>query len=383
MNLLVNATCLDKKVNTGIERYAYHLCKEISKIDNSLTFYSSFSIPGVRNVKISTLLNATKNLLGNYEYYVRTVWDQIIFRFFVSRRKPDVVFFPIQDGMIYPKIKQIITVHDLHYFHFNDSVTECRQEISAIRRFFYRYKMPHILKRSCAIVAVSEATKLDIIDSFGISPEKIHVVYNGYDSERFHEAINPIPVLKRLDLAGTKYFLFVGSILRHKNIVRLVQSLACLDPCTSLVIAGVCKDSAYLEEIMSASAELRSGRVRYLEYVANDDLPSLYQGAEALVLPSLHEGFGVPIIEAMACGTPVITSNCSAMPEVAGDAAILVNPFRVESISDAMNEILENPLTAQKLKTAGLARAATFSWENSANKLYQLCQKVHDLNTIV
>ena len=117
-------------------------------------------------------------------------------------------------------------------------------------------------------------------------------------------------------------------------------------------------------------------RFRFIEYVSDEDLPFLYSGARAFVLPSLHEGFGVPIIEAMACGAPVITSNCSSMPEVAGDAAILVDPHSVESISAAMHEILNNPTQTENLKKAGLERVKQFSWSRSAKKLHELCERV-------
>ena len=236
--------------------------------------------------------------------------------------------------------------------------------------------MPLVLRRSAAIIAVSEATKHDLVETFGISPDKVHVVYNGYDPGRFHELIDPIPVLDRLGVAGIKYFLFVGSILRHKNIVRLVQAFARQDTSMSLLIAGACKDPNYLAEVINASAGLWEGRVRYLTYVTDADLPSLYNGASAFILPSLHEGFGVPIIEAMACGTPVITSNCSAMSEVAGDAAMLVDPYSVESIAMAMGELIDNPRRAESLKRAGLERSKMFRWSYSAEKLYSLCKTV-------
>jgi glycosyltransferase involved in cell wall biosynthesis len=376
MKIIVNATCLNANYCTGIERYAYHLCQELCHIDSSITCFSSTPISGVAVTKIPVVLKVSRLIFGSYEYYVRAIWDQTLFRYRVFRNKPDVVFFPIQDGMFFPPVKQIITVHDLHYFHFNSSIVECKQEFSAHRRLFYRLKMAHVLRNSFAILAVSEATKQDIIGTFGVSPDKIHVVYNGYVPSLFHDMINPLPVLERLGIAGYKYFLFVGSILRHKNIVRLVQAFAFMNPEIILIIAGACKDPDYLEEVMNASAGLGEGRVRYLKYVTDDDLPSLYSGAEALIFPSLHEGFGVPIIEAMACGTPVITSNCSAMPEVAGDAAILIDPYSVESIVAAMREIVDNPGYASSLRSAGIEKAKMFRWSYSAQKLYDLCKMV-------
>jgi glycosyltransferase involved in cell wall biosynthesis len=240
--------------------------------------------------------------------------------------------------------------------------------------------MPHILERSAAVVAVSESTKQDIVASFGINPDKIHVIYNGYDELRFCIIEDSRPILDRYGLQSGKYFLFVGSILKHKNLSRLVQAFARLEGEPILVIAGVCKDVDCLEDVKKVATNLGifESRLRYLEYVEDDALPYLYNGALAFILPSLHEGFGVPIIESMACGTPVITSNCSAMPEVAGGAALLVDPYSVESIASAMREIIDNPRRTVVLRTAGLERAKMFRWSYSAQKLYDLCRMVSE-----
>lgn len=380
MNLIINATCLAANCNTGIERFALHICNELYRIDNTVNIVSSIPISGLPFTGAPCILKSSKHWLGKNEYYVRAIWDQTLFRSFITCHKPDVVFFPIQDGMLFPPVSQIVTVHDLHYLHFDEKVSECKSEISASRRLLFRLKMPNILKKSAAVVAVSDATKKDIVEMFGVNPDKIHVVYNGYDERRFHVLDDPQQILERLGVAGENYFLFVGSILRHKNIVRLVQAFASQYNGTKLVIAGACKDADYLEEIRNAVAALglQGGKVKYLEYVEDDDLPSLYSGATALVLPSLHEGFGVPIIEAMACGTPVITSNCSAMPEVAGDDALLVDPYSVESIAAAMREIIDNPQKAETLRSAGLERAKMFRWSYSAQKLYDVCRMVSE-----
>ncbi len=280
--------------------------------------------------------------------------------------------------MLYPPVKQIVTVHDLHYLHFNRSIRECTHEIHPLRRMIYQGKMPHILEHSAAVIAVSEATKQDIVAVFGIKPDKIHVVYNGYDEFRFRVIENPQPVLDSYGLQSGRYFLYVGSILRHKNIVRLVQAFAALKDESILVLAGVCKDAEYLTEIMAIAAEsgIAEPFLRYFEYVADDDLPYLYSGAIAFTLPSLHEGFGVPIIEAMACGTSVITSNCSAMPEVAGDAALLVDPYSVASITAAMQEAGENTDRIKEQKKNGFERAKLFRWSCSAQRLYDVCKSV-------
>lgn len=380
MKIMLNITCYNSLKVTGIERFALNIAREICKIESTAMVVSSGEISGISNAIISRMLAFSKSILNKYEYLIRAIWDQTLFRFLVAKHKSDIIFFPIQEGFIYPPVKQIVTVHDLHYLHFDKSMPECKNEINPLRTKLFQFKMPHILERSAAIIAVSESTKQDIVASFGINPDKIHVIYNGYDELRFLVIKNPQAILDRYGLKLGKYFLFVGSILKHKNIVRLVQAFAKLDSEFVLVIAGVCKDIAYLEEIKKVAEELgiSEDQLRYLEYVSDNDLPYLYNGAISYLLPSLHEGFGVPIIEAMACGTPVITSNCSAMPEVAGDAALLVDPYSVESIANAMREILDNSNRVELLKKAGFERAKIFRWSYSAQKLYDICKMVGD-----
>jgi len=380
VKIMLNITCFQSDKPTGIERFALYIAQEICKINSSTQVVSSAKIVNAQHTIISRLLAFSKAVFNKYEYLIRVIWDQTWFRYVVAKYKPDILFFPIQDGMFFPPVKQIVTVHDLHYLHFDKSLPECRQEIHPLRTKLYQYRMPHILKRSAAIVAVSESTKQDIVASFNISPDKIHVIYNGYDEFRFHIIEKPQPTLDRYGLQSGKYFLFVGSILKHKNIARLFQAFAQLESGVDLVVAGVCKDTAYLEDVWSVAADLGilEARMRYLKFVPDEDLPYLYNGALAFVLPSLHEGFGVPIIEAMACGTPVITSNCSAMPEVAGDAAILVDPYSVENIASAMREVINNSQRVDSMKTAGLERAKMFRWSYSAQKLYDVCKMVSE-----
>lgn len=378
MKVIFNITCFHPGKSTGIERFALHIAQEICKVEPAVMVVSSGKIVGVTNISVSKLLSISRYLAHNYEYLFRALWDQTVFRYIVAKQKPDILFFPIQDGLLYPPVKQIVTVHDLHYWNFDTSMPDCKHEISPLRTKLYQYKMPHVLERSAAVVAVSESTKQDIISTFGINPNKIHVVYNGYDELRFHIIENPQQTLDRYGLQSGKYFLFVGSILKHKNIARIVQAFARIESEDKLVIAGVCKDSEYLNDVLELAAGLglSETRLQFLDYVSDEDLPYLYNGALAFVLPSLHEGFGVPIIEAMACGTPVITSNCSAMPEVAGDAALLVDPYSVESIAAAMLEIIDNPRRVETLRASGLERIKMFRWSYSAQKLYDLCEMV-------
>lgn len=380
MKVLFNLTCAKVTQATGIERFALHLAQEFIYFAPSTIMVASEQLPSIADAVIPKSLYWSRSLSRNHEYMYRVVWDQAGLRRLLAKHHPDVVFFPIQDGLLFPPVKQIVTVHDLQYLHFGNSMPECRHEIGFFRTKLYMMKMPLVLKGSSAVVTVSESTKQELVNFFGINSDKVHVIYNGYDQKRFRPVENVQPALVRYDLRKDEYFLCVGSILKHKNIHRVVQAFATLKSQAKLVIAGTCKDSGYLDEIWKAAEDIgvHHSRVLYLEYIPDEELPLLYNGALALVLPSLHEGFGVPIIEAMACGTPVITSNCSAMPEVAGGAALLVDPYSVEDIAAAMREICRNPQRTQALRHAGLERCKSFTWSHSARKLYDVCTMVSE-----
>jgi glycosyltransferase involved in cell wall biosynthesis len=376
VKLVVNATTIASPSLTGIERYALRLSQELYNIDQGVAVFGSRALDCVPTATLPPSLALGSRLLGKREYLLRALWDQAALRWQLRRLKADVVFFPIPDGMLSPPCRQVVTVHDLHYLHFDRSLPECKEEIGRTRTRLFKYKFPRIFHDSSAIVAVSESTKADLERSFGLDPAKIHVIHNGYDDDRFRQVADPTPVLERFGLEPRGYYLYVGSILRHKNLVRLVHALGRLQDRKCLVLVGACKDPEYLEEIRAAACSCGVGdRVRYLDYLDDADLPSLYSAAAAMVLPSLHEGFGVPLIEAMACGVPVITSNCSAMPEVAGKAALFVDPASIESIARAMHEVVE-VRQAQELIQLGLARARSFLWSNSARQLYEiLCEQ--------
>jgi glycosyltransferase involved in cell wall biosynthesis len=221
---------------------------------------------------------------------------------------------------------------------------------------------------------VSECTKQDLVELYGVSPDRVDVVPLGVDAASFRAPSTQ-------DVAGVKtrfgidgpYLLFLGGIERRKNIPAIVRAFSQMDPDSrpKLVIAG----GAVAWDPL-ASRSLRMGfeflprRAResivFTGYVTDEEKVALLGGAEALVYPSLYEGFGLPVLEAMACGTPVVTSNVSSLPEVVGDAALLVDPRDDDEIADAMARVLHDDALRDRLRAAGPARAATFTWERTA-----------------
>jgi glycosyltransferase involved in cell wall biosynthesis len=250
----------------------------------------------------------------------------------------------------------VVTIHDLGYLHEPGAHPRWqRLMLDATTRWNAR--------AARRVIAVSSQTKSDLVEHYGIPPDRVSVIHSGVDSSRFRR-LDPAPVLQELGIQPP-YLLFLSTVQPRKNVVRLIDAFEALgDRDLSLVIAG---RSGWLadgiEQRIAASGTVQS--VYRLGYVADQAVPALYNGAAAFVLPSLYEGFGMGVLEAMACGCPVVVSNCSSLPEVAGDAAVLIDPYDVGAIRDGIRRVLD-PDVRDALVAAGLRRAATFTWQRAA-----------------
>jgi glycosyltransferase involved in cell wall biosynthesis len=238
----------------------------------------------------------------------------------------------------------------------------------------------HTVRHAEAVIAVSESTKRDALQLFGLPQEKVIAIPNGVDdrmkSIQDHGAIEALR--QRYDLPK-KMLLFLGTLEPRKNILTLLEAYALLRqrPTVSheLVIAG--GQGWYYEEIYQAVERLGlEGSVRFPGYVPDEELPLWYNAADLFVYPSLYEGFGLPPLEAMACGTPVVVANTSSLPEVVGDAGLMVDPHDPQALAEAIYSVLSNPVRHQRLAEAGQARARNFSWRTTAKKTAALYHRV-------
>lgn len=266
----------------------------------------------------------------------------------------------------------VITVHDLNFIYYP-------QFLTAESRRYYNDQIAWATARADHILAVSEATRADLIHRLGVPPEKVTVTYEGVAP-----AFRPLPsaqvreVLSRYGLAPG-YLLFVGTLEPRKNLPGLLTAYRILldrgEAQAPLVIVGG-KGWLY-EEIYARVASLRlENNLCFLYDVPDADLPAFYNGAALLVMPSFYEGFGLPVLEAQACGTPVVISDRGALPEVAGPAGVIVDPDDPEGIAAGMARVLGDTALQAALRAAGLAHAARFTWEQTARQVLEVYRHV-------
>lgn len=260
--------------------------------------------------------------------------------------------------------KRVVTIHDAVPCAFPDTST-------TLDRLIYHHWLPYVVRYVDRFLTVSNNSKQDLARYLGLPMEKITVIPLAA-GKQFH----PLPdaevrtVLARIGIQNP-YILYVGSLEPRKNLSRLLEAYSLLLDWSShwrLVIGGT--RNIWNSEPVGRFVEEHNLKpfVHFTGYIPDDDLPALYTGADLFVFPSLYEGFGLPVLESMACGTPVITSNTSSLPEVAGDAAVLVDPYMVEDIAAAMRLVLSDVDLAQDLRNRGLERAKLFTWEKTASQ---------------
>ncbi len=263
--------------------------------------------------------------------------------------------------------RPIVTIHDLSFLRYPAGA------VPALRHFLMD-AVPRAAKRAAHIVADSEATRADLVNWLGLSPERITVVYAGVD-ERFQ----PVVDAARLEVVRAKYdlrrpFVFgLGTLEPRKNYVGLIRAFArAALPDHDLIIAG--RTGWLYEPVLEAART--TPNVRLLGFVEDDDLPALYTLAAVYCLPSHYEGFGIPCIEAMACGTPVVCSDRPCLPEIVGDAALLAGPDDTDALADALRRAALDAETRRTLIARGLARAARFPWSSAAATLLKVYRGV-------
>lgn len=286
------------------------------------------------------------------------VWEQIQLP---RSTKGSLLWSPCNTGPLRHR-RQVVTVHDCA-FH------DCPEAFSKQFRLWYEWLLPRLTHRVAKVITVSEFSRNRIVDLLGVPHEKVAVVQNAVSPSFCRTDKTTIDAMRgRLGLPE-KYVLSLCSIEPRKNLNRLLQAWKLVSERLSghvLVVAG--GRSAVFREALSTIPE----NVLFPGFVDDLDLPGLYSGASCFVYPSLYEGFGLPVLEAMACGTPVVCSNNTSLPEVSGDAALSVDPLDVEAIGRAVEEILIDGELRNSLRVRAIQQASQFSWDRASDEIWDI-----------
>lgn len=285
-------------------------------------------------------------------------WEQVVLPFLVQEK--GLLWSPANSGPMAIS-RQVLTVHDI-------SPLEHPEWFTPTYSLWYRWMLPMMSRRVKCILTPSEYVRQKVMQRFDLSAEQVSTVMEGVNLEMFRP--QPADSIRARYAIPGRYILFLGSLQPRKNITLLLEAWSRLQPDFPdvwLVAAGT---TGHVFQRLELPAGLQ--RVIFPGYVPDADLPELYSGAEAFVLPSLEEGFGLTVLEAMACGTPVIISKAGALPEVAGEAGLQVDPFSAEELSASLRWLLSDSDLRDDLKQRGLERARRFPWERSAEQIWEV-----------
>ena len=343
--------------SAGINWYIYHLLRCLPAVDPAISYtvFTSESRYAGEGVALQ------RSAWPTHRPPVRILWEQVVQPGAVRRAGVDLLHGPAFVGPLFSACPQVITIHDLSFLRYP-------QNFRAGNRLYLRTLTRLSVRRARRLIAVSESTGQDLMRYYGLPPSRIEVVPNGVD-DRFR----PWSEAEIADFRAKKglperFLLFVGTLEPRKNVAGLIQAYACLpQPRPPLMLVGG-KGWLYDEIFARVEALNLSDEVHFVGYVAAEDLPGWYNAALIFVYPSLYEGFGLPPLEAMACGAPVIAADTSSLPEVVGEAGLLVDPLDVEALAAAMNRLLTDRTLRDALRAAGPERAAAFSWQETARR---------------
>lgn len=365
MNIAVN-TLGTSSLKAGTGRYAVNLVKELEIIDkknNYFVFVNNLNKNYYNSNKNFKLINV--GWFGN-QTLLRILWEQFVLPFKLKKLNINVLH---SLGFVSPLVKttkQIVTIHDTTFFTHS-------QHHTLFKRIYFKFIIPLCARKADLISADSENTRQDIINLLKINADKVKTIHLGV--EEIFKKQNNNRILKKYSI-NKNYILFVGMIEPRKNIPNLIKAFSKLDKDFQLVIVG--KKGWHYDEIFQLIKKLKlENKIIFTGYVPDEELVSLYSSAKLFVYPSFYEGFGLPVLEAMACQCPVITSNISSMKEIAENAAILVNPNNVKEIEKAMEQILKNKDLQKELIKKGLKRAKEFTWKNTARKSLECYEELN------
>ncbi|NJN99203.1 MAG: glycosyltransferase family 4 protein [Anaerolineales bacterium] len=353
----------------GISWYIFNLLKNLAGASPDFCYSAFLSEPAFQEPALALHLSR----LPTQRPAARILWEQFIQPLALRQARVDMLHALAFVAPLATPCPFVVTVYDLSFLRYPDA-------FRPFNRWYLREFTARSVKRARAIIAISESTRQDVINWLGAPPERVHTVYCGVD-----EAFRPLPAAEVAAFKAAKrlpdtFVLFLGTLEPRKNVDGLIRAYACWrkqEPdVPPLVIAG--GKGWYYNHIFSLVESLNlTERVRFTDYVPQSELPLWYNAASLFVYPSHFEGFGLPVLEAMACGTPVITSTVSSLPEVTGNtgAARLVNPADADALAAAMREVMADTDLRAAMSQQALIRANYFSWDKTAHETVEVYKK--------
>lgn len=374
--IAVNTRFLIKNKLEGIGLFTYETLKRMTQAHPEVDFVFLFDCYYEEeflfgpNVTPMVLLPPARHPFLWYWWFEREVARWL-------KENPCDLFLSTDNfGVLKTDTPQVVVMHDLSFEHFAD-------QIPRIALRYYKYFIPRYAHKASRIATVSEYSKQDMVNLYGVDAGNIDVVYNGAKEVYRPAGEEAKQQIRDKYTGGKNYFVYVGSIHPRKNVERLLLAFDAFKERTGsdyhlLVVGRKAWDFKPVEKIHRDMKHPHD--VHFTGHIPSEELGDIMASAFALVYVSLFEGFGIPLIEAMSCRVPVITSNTTSMPEAAGDAALLVNPLSVDEIAEAMKQLFENDSLRQSLIEKGDKQIKKFSWELTARKLWDCCEHVLQQN---
>jgi glycosyltransferase involved in cell wall biosynthesis len=359
MNVLFNALQAGNRSGTGV--YTTQLAARMPAFagDDSVTAVWPAHLPLPPQCADSSANFQMQEINGRG---ARIWYDQWGIRRDIRAVEADVVHYPANVGSVLPMRNMVITIHDLTFFH---NPSWYRYE----RAQYYRWSVTRSARLASRIITVSTATAIEICKILSVPADRIDVVHNGVDERFTPRNEGEQRAARNKYRLPDRYVLFVGTIEPRKNVARIIRAWSQIasDIKEDLVIAG---REGWKVGPIHQEAELAGQfeRIHFPGYIENDDLPAIMSGATALIYPSLYEGFGIPVAEAMACGLPVLTSNVSSLPEIAGDAALTLDPTDVDGLAEGIRNLASDEALRSELSRKGFEQAKRYEWSRAAQQ---------------
>ncbi len=359
--------------SAGISRYIRALLTHLPQVDDSFRYLAFTGTGAAEHGGWHTCTSPwpTEHPLA------RILWEQGIQPWAARRANLDLLHQPVYVGPLLHTCPTVVTLHDLSFYLYPELFPRSK-------RIYLQHMTRYTIHHAQAVIAVSASTKKDALRLFSVPEKKITVIPNGVEAQmRPLDDPTPIKALRQRYDLPSDLLLFLGTLEPRKNLITLLEAYALLrrrrDIRHHLVIAG--GRGWYYQEVYDAAERLGLHETtHFVGYVPDEELPLWYNAADLFIYPSLYEGFGLPPLEAMACGTPVIVSNTSSLPEVVGDAGLTVDPHDPQALAEAIHSLLSDPSRRERLARAARRQASEFSWDATATRTAELYHHVLEGN---